>query len=75
MWNLKMQQTSECNKEEAGLKLNSQKNEDHGILSNHFMANRRGSNGNSDRLYFLRLKITEYGVCNHASWKKKIEQT
>jgi len=25
MWNLKMQQTSECNKEEAGLKLNSQK--------------------------------------------------
>ena len=30
------------------------------------MANRRGSNGNSDRLYFLRLKITEYGVCSHA---------
>ena len=25
MWNLKMQQTSECYKEEAGLKLNSQK--------------------------------------------------
>ena len=30
------------------------------------MANRRGSNGNNDRLYFLRLKITEYGVCSHA---------
>ena len=26
MWNLKMQQTSECYKEEAGLKLNSQIN-------------------------------------------------
>jgi len=26
MWNLNMQQTSECNKEEAGLKLNSQIN-------------------------------------------------
>ena len=24
---------------------------------------------------FLGSKITEYGVCNHASWKKKIEQT
>ena len=26
MWNLNIQQTSECNKEEAGLKLNSQIN-------------------------------------------------
>ena len=25
MWNLKMQQTSDCNKEEAALKLNSEK--------------------------------------------------
>ena len=27
-------------------------NEDHGILSHHFMANRWGNNGNSERLYF-----------------------
>ena len=27
-------------------------NEDHGIWSHHFMANRWGNNGNSDRLYF-----------------------
>ena len=28
-------------------------NEDHGIWSHHFMANRWGNNGNSDRVYFL----------------------
>ena len=28
------------------------KYEDHGIWSRHFMANRWGDNGNSDRLYF-----------------------
>ena len=42
--------------EKTGLKLNIQKNEDHGIWSHHFMANRWGSNGNSDRLYFLALQ-------------------
>ena len=36
--------------EKAGLKLNS-KNEDHGIRSQNFMANRWGNNGNSDRLF------------------------
>jgi len=41
--------------EKAGLKLNIQKNEDHG-MSHHFTANRRGNNGNSDRLYFLGLQ-------------------
>ena len=35
--------------EKAGLKLNIQKNEHHGIQSHHFMANRWGNNGNSDR--------------------------
>ena len=38
--------------EKAGLKLNIQKNEDHGIWSHHLMVNRWGNNGNSDRLYF-----------------------
>ena len=36
--------------EKAALKLNNQKNENHGIQSHHFMANRWE---NSDRLYFL----------------------
>ena len=31
------------------------KNEDHGMWSHHFMANRWRNNGNSDRLYFLGL--------------------
>ena len=41
--------------ERAGLKLNIQKNnkKDHGIRSHHFMTNRWGNNGNSDKLYFL----------------------
>ena len=38
--------------EKIGLKLSIQKNEDHGIQSHHFMANRWKNNGNSDRLYF-----------------------
>ena len=41
--------------EKAGLELNIQKNEDHGIWCHHFMANRWGNNGNNDRLYFLGL--------------------
>ena len=47
--------------EKVGLKLNIQKNEDHGIWSHHFMANRWGNSGNSDRLYFL-------GLPNHCIW-------
>ena len=33
--------------EKVGLKLNIQKNQDHGIQSHHFMANRWGNSGNS----------------------------
>ena len=33
--------------EKVGLKLNIQKNEDHGIQAHHFMANRWGNSGNS----------------------------
>ena len=36
--------------------LKHSENEDHGIQSHHFMANRWGNNGNSDRLYFLGLQ-------------------
>ena len=42
--------------EKVGLKLDIQKNKDHGIWSHHFMANRWGHNGNSDRLYSLGLQ-------------------
>ena len=43
--------------EKAGLTLNIQKTKlDHGIWSHHFMANRWGNNGNSERLYFLGLQ-------------------
>ena len=43
------------------LKLNIQKNEDHGIRSHHFMGNRWGNSGNSVRLYFE-------GLQNHCRW-------
>ena len=44
--------------EKAGLKLNIKKTK---IICHHFMANRWGNNGNSDRLYFL-------GLQNHCRW-------
>ena len=40
----------------AGLKLNIQKNKDHGTQSHHFMANGRGKSGNRGRFYFLVLQ-------------------
>ena len=39
--------------EKPGLKLNIKKNEDYGIWSHHFMANRWENNVNNDRLYFF----------------------
>ena len=49
------------------LKTQHSKNENHGIQSHHFMANRWGNNGNSDRFYFLglRSKIIADGDCSH----------
>ena len=37
--------------EKVGLILKIEKKNDHGIQSHHFMANRWGNNGNSDRLF------------------------
>ena len=52
-------------KERKGwLKTQHSKNEDHGIWSHHFMANRWGSNGNSETV-FLSSKITADGDCSH----------
>ena len=39
--------------EKSWLKAQHSENEDHGIWSHHFMANRRGNNGNSERLCFF----------------------
>ena len=48
------------------LKTQRWKNEDYSIWSHHFMANRWGNNGNSDRLYFWGgSKITTDGDCSH----------
>ena len=45
--------------EKTELKLNIKKKkktqQDHGIWSHHFMANRKGKSGSSDRFYFLGL--------------------
>ena len=64
--------------EKVGLKLNIQKT-NHGILSHHFMGNRWGNSGNSDRLYFFGLQITAHGDCSHeiktlTPWKKSYDQ-
>ena len=47
------------------LKTQHSKNEDHGIWSHHFMANRWRNNADSDRLIFLGSKITADGDCSH----------
>ena len=49
--------------EKVGLK--HSKNEDHGIWSHHFMANRWGNNRDSDRLFLGGSKITADGDCSH----------
>ena len=51
--------------EKAGLKLNIQETKEHGIQPHHFMGNRWGNSGNSDRLYFWGSKITADGDCSH----------
>ena len=47
------------------IKTQHSKNEDHGIWSHPFMANRRGNSGNSERLYFFVSKITAGGDLSH----------
>ena len=47
--------------EKVGLKLNIQKTKNHGMWPQHFMANRWGNSGNSERFYFG-------GLQNHCRW-------
>ena len=56
---------SERGELKSWLKTQHSKNEDHGIWSHYFMANRCGNNRNRDRLYFLGLQITADVDCSH----------
>ena len=47
--------------EKSWLKAQYSENKDHGIRSHHFITNRWGNSGNSERLYFLESKITADG--------------
>ena len=47
--------------EKVGLKAQHSENEDHGIRSHHFMADRWGNSGNSGQLYF-------FGLQNDCRW-------
>ena len=47
------------------LKTQHSKNEDYGIRSHHFMANRWGKSGNSGKFYFLRLQNPVDGDCSN----------
>ena len=51
--------------EKAGLKLNIQKNADHGIQSHHFMANRWETVETVRDFIFLNFKITAGSDCSH----------
>ena len=52
---------SESGERKSWLKAQHSENEGHGIWSHHFMGNRWGNSGNSDRLYFS-------GLQNHYRW-------
>ena len=49
--------------EKSWLKAQHSENEDHGIQSHHFMANRKGNHGNGDRFYFLGQKKNHCRRC------------
>ena len=52
------------------VKAQHSENEDHGIWSHHFMANRWGKSGNSVRLYFGGLQNHCNGDCSHIIKKR-----
>ena len=59
----KLESLDECQRGESKKLPNNStfKNEDHSILSIHFIVNTWGNSGNSDRFYFL-------GLQNHCIW-------
>ena len=56
---------SERGEWKSWLKTQHSKNEDHGIQSHHFMANRWGKNGNGERPYFFGFQNPAGGDCSH----------
>ena len=66
--------------EKVGVKLNIQKTKDHDIQSHHFMANKWGNSGNSDRLYFfcapksLQMVTAAMKLKTLAPWKESYDQ-
>ena len=62
------------------LKAQHSENEDHGIQSNHFMANRWRKSGNSGRFYFLGLQnqcrhwLQPQHSKTHTPWKKRYDK-
>ena len=65
--------------EKVGVKLNIQKTKDHDIQSHHFMANKWGNSGNSDRLYFfcapksLQMVTAAMKLKTLAPWKERCD--
>ena len=58
----------------AGLKLNIQKNEYHGIWSHHFRANRWGKMETVTDSIFFGSKITADGDCSHEIKRLSLEE-
>ena len=58
---MRVKEESEKTGLHSTLKKEKRKKKDYGILSHHFMANRRRNSGSSDRFYFL-------GPQNHCGW-------
>ena len=74
---MKMQEESE----KSWLQVQHSENEDHGIGSHHFMANRWGNNGNNDRLCFggapksLQIEIAAITLKDTCSLEEKLWPT
>ena len=71
---------NERGERKSSLKAQHSENEDHGIRSHHFVANRWGNSGNSIRLFILGSKITGDGDCIHkiktlTAWKESYDQS
>ena len=63
--------------EKSWLKTQHSKNKDHGIRSHHFMANRWGNNGNSERLFSwsltpLQMVTAAMNSKDACSWEEKL---
>ena len=58
---LLMKVEEEC--KESGLKLNIKKKKDHGIRSHHFITNKKGKSGSSDRFF------SSWAPKNHCRWR------